>query len=474
MLCRKWIDLMKTGWVLKDFRIKNSNSNETIIPGEDHTVESHSSRSEILLLNIDYPYGFFVSGMVKAATEDDTGTPRKHEGKHKAMAVCFILGLGSLVSWNSMLTIGDYYYNLFPKYHPARVLTLVYQPFAFGTTAILVYNESTVNTRMRNLAGYTLFFASTFFVLVLDLATSGKGGIGHYIGICALAACFGLADGQVQGGMVGDLSFMCPEFIQSFLAGLAASGALISILRVLTKVAFEKSHNGLRKGAILFFAISTFMEFLCIILYAIYFPKLPIVKYYRSKAALEGSKTVSADLAAAGIQTTTKDNDGYEYDAKQQERLSNKQLFLQNLDYAVDLFLIYVVTLSIFPGFLYENTGTHQLGTWYPIVLIAMYNVVDLISRYIPLVKWLKLESRKGLLLAVLSRFLLIPAFYFTAKYGDQGWMIFLTSFLGLTNGYLTGPEQNALGNLLVLFLLGGIFSGVMLDWLWIIGHGAF
>jgi hypothetical protein len=70
--------------------------------------------------------------------------------------------------------------------------------------------------------------------------------------------------------------------------------------------------------------------------------------------------------------------------------------------------------------------------------LVAMYNVVDLIARYIPLVSWLKLESRKGLLIAILSRFLLVPAFYFTAKYGDQGWMIFLTSFLGLTNGYLT------------------------------------
>jgi len=39
---------------------------------------------------------------------------------------------------------------------------------------------------------------------------------------------------------------------------------------------------------------------------------------------------------------------------------------------------------------------------------------------------------------AVISRFLLLPAFYFTAKYGKQGWMIFLTSFLGLSNGYLT------------------------------------
>lgn len=53
----------------------------------------------------------------------------------------------------------------------------------------------------------------------------------------------------------------------------------------------------------MFFAISSFFELLCVLLYAFIFPKLPIVKYYRSKAASEGSKTVSADLAAGGVQT---------------------------------------------------------------------------------------------------------------------------------------------------------------------------
>ncbi|KAK8984441.1 hypothetical protein V6N11_047664, partial [Hibiscus sabdariffa] len=342
--------------------------------------------------------------------------------------------------------------NLFPNYHPSRVLTLVYQPFAFGTMAILAYNESKINTRRRNIFGYSLFFASSFMLIVLDLATSGRGGLGSFIGICAFVASFGVADACVQGGIVGDLSFMLPEFIQSFFAGLAASGAVTSALRLITKAVFEKSDNGLRKGT---------------------------MKYFRSKAASEGAKTVKADLVAAGIQTK---DDLLEDSASQVERLSNKQLFLQNVDYALDLYLIYVLTLSIFPGFLYENTGEHQLGTWYPLVLIAAYNVWDLISRYLPLVKFLKIESRKTLTIAILSRFLLIPAFYFTAKYGDQGWMILLVSFLGLTNGHLTvcvmtaapkgykGPEQNALGNLLVLFLLGGIFSGVALDWLWLIG----
>lgn len=416
------------------------------------------------------------------AALDGSEAPAKLKGKYAAMLVCWLLGIGCLFSWNSMLTIEDYYVYIFPHYHPSRVLTLVYQPFALGTIALLTYNEAKINTRLRNLFGYALFFLSTLLVLVLDLATSGKGGIGTFIGVCAISGAFGVADAHVQGGMVGDLSFMQPEFIQSFLAGLAASGALTSALRLITKAAFDNSQDGLRKGAILFFALCTFFELLCVLLYAYIFPKLDIVKHYRSKAASEGSKTVSADLAAGGIQTSLKPE--AQEDPKQLERLSNKELLLQNIDYAIDMLLIYVLTLSIFPGFLSEDTGTHSLGGWYALVLIAMYNVCDLIGRYIPLLKFLKLESRKGLMIAILSRFLLVPAFYFTAKYGDQGWMIMLTSFLGLTNGYLTvcvltsapkgykGPEQNALGNLLVLFLLGGIFAGVTLDWLWLIGKG--
>nr|XP_034902546.1 equilibrative nucleotide transporter 3-like isoform X2 [Populus alba]XP_034906411.1 equilibrative nucleotide transporter 3-like isoform X2 [Populus alba] len=398
------------------------------------------------------------------------------------MACCWALGLATLVAWNCMLTIEDYYYKLFPKYHPARMLTLIYMPFAVVSMAILTYYESKIDTRKRNLSGLVLFFLSSLLLLLLDLASSGKGGIGNFIGIGAIAGSFGVADALLQGGMVGDLFFMCPEFLQSYLAGIAASGFLISALRLLTKAAFEKFPNGLRKGVILFLVISTFFEFLCILVYAYLFPKLPIVKYYRLKASTEGSNTVSADLAAGGIHI----NQGDENEAKRHERLSNKELFFENIDYAVDLTLIFVLTLSIVPGFIYEDTGSHQLHSWYAIVLITVFNACDMISRYIPLVEFLKLKSRKGLMIAALSRFLLIPAFYFTAKYGDQGWMILLISFLGLTNGYLTvcvvteapqgykGPEQNALGNLLVLCVLCGVFAGVALDWLWLVGKKEF
>lgn len=53
----------------------------------------------------------------------------------------------------------------------------------------------------------------------------------------------------------------------------------------------------------LFFSIACLFELLCVLLYTYVFPTLPIVKYYRSKAASEGSKTVAGDLAAAGVPT---------------------------------------------------------------------------------------------------------------------------------------------------------------------------
>lgn len=46
------------------------------------------------------------------------------------------------------------------------------------------------------------------------------------------------------------------------------------------------------------------------------------------------------------------------------DRLSSKQLLMQNLDYEAVIYLIYVLTLSIFPGFLSEDTGSHSLGSW--------------------------------------------------------------------------------------------------------------
>ncbi|KAK7362147.1 hypothetical protein VNO77_04250 [Canavalia gladiata] len=87
--------------------------------------------------------------------------------------------------------------NLALKKYPSGVLTVVYQPFMVGTLATLEYNGANLNTRKRNLFGYTLFFISTLLVLI-NLA-SGKGGLGLFMDISAISGVFGVADARVQG-----------------------------------------------------------------------------------------------------------------------------------------------------------------------------------------------------------------------------------------------------------------------------------
>ncbi|GJU24697.1 equilibrative nucleotide transporter 3-like protein isoform X1 [Tanacetum coccineum] len=227
------------------------------------------------------------------------------------------------------------------EYHPERVLTVVYAPLSLAIMTIFMCKDIKGDSSKRHLIGYVLFCASSIGLLMLDLATSRKGGMEKYVGICLLVMVSCVADAHVQGGMVGNLAFMCPEFVQSYLAGLSASGALTfvlrlitkaafknvesgptgiwsngmesylaglsasgaltSVLRLITKAAFKNVENGLRKGV--FLAISIAFEFQCVFFYAFVFPNLPVVKYYRAKAAREGSETVaSSNLSIVGAE----------------------------------------------------------------------------------------------------------------------------------------------------------------------------
>jgi hypothetical protein len=52
-------------------------------------------------------------------------------------------------------------------YHPARVFTLVYQPFALATILVLTFFEARVNTRLRLISGYSLFFMCILLIPIV-------------------------------------------------------------------------------------------------------------------------------------------------------------------------------------------------------------------------------------------------------------------------------------------------------------------
>lgn len=105
---------------------------------------------------------------------------------------------------------------------------------------------------------------------------------------------------------------------------------------------------------VLFLAISSLIELLCVVIYALMFPKLSIVQNYQAHSVSNELETAQeSGVLPAG----------------------NLELAHENIYKLISLFLTYALTLSIFPGFLYENTGKHELNSWFVNLYVFNTNI---------------------------------------------------------------------------------------------------
>ncbi|CAI5514671.1 unnamed protein product [Closterium sp. Naga37s-1] len=147
--------------------------------------------------------------------------------------------------------------------------------------------------------------------------------------------------------------------------------------------------------------------------------------------------------------------------------------------YAVSLSIVYIVTLSIFPGFIAE-LQSDALGSWYPILLIGMYNVFDFFGKMAPVV--FLVTDLKVLVALVLARggfYVLYPLCVWWGPLWARHEVIIaaVTGAFGFSNGLLTSllmmaaPNQvprdraESAGMVMVVFLVVGLFIGSLLSW---------
>lgn len=146
------------------------------------------------------------------------------------------------------------------------------------------------------------------------------------------------------------------------------------------------------------------------------------------------------------------------------------------------IIMIYIVTLSIFPGFIAENLRSNLLKDWYPVLLITVYNVADLTGKSLTALYVVK--SIKRATLACVGRLLFYPLFVACLHgpkwLGGEVPVAILTFLLGLTNGYLTSvlmilapksvpaPEAEMSAIIMVVLLGVGLVTGSVVGWFWI------
>ncbi|XP_057761462.1 equilibrative nucleotide transporter 8 isoform X1 [Arachis stenosperma] len=378
-----------------------------------------------------------------------------------AYIIHFLLGAGNLLPWNALITAVDYFAYLYPTKHIEKVFSVAYMISSVLVLLMMMswggWSRTTLRLRMN--VGYSMFVMSLMVPPVIDWASSStkledrpSGAYG--LTVAAVVIC-GLADGLVGGSLIGSAGKLPKQYMQAVFAGTASSGIIISVLRIITKASLPQTPKGLQISAHLYFMVATVFLLCCIIFSNLQY-KLPVMQeYYQS---LQHDNTLCSGTRFWAVAGKIKGP-------------------------AFAILIIYVVTLSIFPGFIAEDLESKLLMDWYPILLITVYNLADLIGK--SLTAFYVIQSITGAIWASIIRLLFYPLFIL-CLHGPK-WlksevpMIALTFLLGVTNGYLTSvlmiqtpksvpfSESELSAIVMIVFLGFGLVGGSVLGWFWIL-----
>nr|AAF26446.1 putative nucleoside transporter [Arabidopsis thaliana] len=389
---------------------------------------------------------------------------------HFAYIIYFTLGVGFLLPWNAFITAVDYFSYLYPSTAVDRIFAVIYMlvaPVCLFVIVVFYAHKSLASFRIN--LGLLLFVIALLVVPVLDLVYV-KGQVGLYAGFdvtSAAVALSGLGDALMQGGLIGVAGEMPERYMQAVVAGTAGSGVLVSLLRILTKAVYPQDPDGLRKSANLYFAVGIVVMVICAVFYNVAH-KLPVIKFHEERKNEELIREKSEEkgsLTGLAWRTTLWD------------------IVTKVKSHGFGIVLLYMVTLSIFPGYITEDVHSELLTDWYPILLIAAYNVFDLVGKCLTAV--FMLEDEKIAVGGSIARLLFYPLFW-GCLHGPMFLrteipVTILTCLLGLTNGYLTSvlmilaPKSVPLrhsetaGIVTVTFLVVGLASGSVIAWFWVI-----
>ncbi|XVE98340.1 hypothetical protein REPUB_Repub03eG0097900 [Reevesia pubescens] len=387
--------------------------------------------------------------------------PEPRDDYKVAYIIHFLLGAGNLLPWNAFITAADYFGYLYPTKHVEKVFSVGYMSSSVLVLVVMISSgccSRKLSHRFKMNMGFSMFILSLMVAPTIDWAwhsswSKERQNATYFVTVAAVVIC-GLADGLIAGSLIGSAGKLPKQYMQAIFAGTASSGVLVSILRIITKASLPQTPQGLRASAHLYFIVSTVILLCCILCCNLLY-KLPVMQQH--------------------------------YRLLQDDPFCSRQQFwtvARKVCWpALGVLMIYIVTLSIFPGFIAENLESKLLQDWYPVLLITVYNVADFMGKSLTAIY--VLQSIKKATLTCISRLLFYPLF--TACLHGPKWLkgeipvVVLTFMLGLSNGYLTsllmilGPKMVPVSEaelsaiVLVVFLGIGLVSGSVLGWFWII-----
>ena len=393
----------------------------------------------------------------------------------------FILGLGSLCPWISFIQAADYFSVMYPGIE--FYISVWYMVGNLLLFLLCVPLGPLLSPRARAVSAYALDLLLMVSTPFLPLFLSDSAA---FLAICAFSALLGAAEAVLGSTMLGMAGMLWPHTVNAWVNGQGATGLLIAVARIATKLAYSDTPEGLRVSSEIYFSIAAAGLAGCLGLWW-YFEKIPAIQRVipmQSYETILPDQERSAPETHRRIARQPQSDDESPADAVESAHPRDPAPLLQGDDpykgpsgddphLSIEpgaarfglsreegarilrllwqvrwpgllVCMVFTVTLAIIPGLIVEIRSQQQLGSWLPVILIAIFNLFDWLGRALPYwsfaTDW---ASLTGVSWAVASRLLFIPLFVLAAinalpplSLVDFSAMV-LTGLLALSNGYL-------------------------------------
>lgn len=238
----------------------------------------------------------------------------------------FFLGAGNLLPWNALITAIDYFGSLYPGHHVEKVFSVVYMGCSLLVLVLLLnwgFCRRSLSLRLRLNLGFSMFVVSLMSTPLMNWACPSVSSSKSYCVVVVAVLVCGLADGLIGGSLIGTAGKLPKQYMQAVFAGTASSGVFISTLRVITKASLPQTPQGLKTSAEFYFVVSSATLVLCIISCNLLY-KLPVMQqHYKNFTHILPLNNCS--------------------------KLQFWEILTKMRFPAFGVFMIYTVTLSIFP-----------------------------------------------------------------------------------------------------------------------------
>ena len=307
------------------------------------------------------------------------------------MKIYFIIfGIGSVLSWNAILSDISFFMNYQGKYDPSTSFSFCNYALNIAFQLIMIWKKQLLSYRIQLIIGLIISTAS-LVILPLIVINFEKNNLTGFIFTALIILIEGLANAFCSSGFFGLTSFFPREMIISLSTGQGISGILMNIISyiVIASVNTGDKDKDAKLGAIIFFTISGFILLITLLILLFAF-KTEYFKYYLEKTKDYNIQKIEYEIDSQGIirdSKVNKNNQELIEDKKDSIKIKNEEItFFQLFKrlFEIDLLscYLYVITFSLFPSVAISQR-LFKTGKYRQITIITINNTFGTLGRYI-------------------------------------------------------------------------------------------